>query len=137
MSHFCAFQGTAADRPEGDDHVNESDVGEGDSTQHPPQSENTEGKSTPAVSMQKKSSRKRMTEVTAAIKELKELNKTINSPKQVDDECETFGKYVVVQLRKLHPEHCILAQKKIQRILTKYRLAALSSNNSGPTPTLK
>lgn len=61
MSHFCAFQGTAVDRPEGDDHVNESNVKEGDSIQHPPQSENTEGKSTPAVSMQKTSSRKRTT----------------------------------------------------------------------------
>lgn len=102
MSHFCAFQGTGANRPEGDDHSNESDI-EGDSTQHPPQSENSEGKSTPSVSRQKTSLRKRTSAVTSAIKELKELNKTISSIKQVDDECETFGKYVAVQLKKTTP----------------------------------
>lgn len=131
----CTFQGTEADRPEGDDHINETDIEE-DSTQHPPQSENTEGKSTPAVSRQKTSSRKRISEVASAIKELKELNKTFNSTKQVDDECETFGKYVAVQLQKLHPEQCIMAQEEIQRVLTKYRLAALSYNNSGPSAPL-
>lgn len=112
MLHFRVFQGTAADRPDEDDRADDSDVGD-DSTEHPPQSENTERKSTPAVSMQNKSSGKRLTEVTAAIQEFKELNITINSPKQVDDECETFGKHVVVQLRKLHPVHCILAQEEI------------------------
>lgn len=126
------MQGTRADRPERDDHINETNI-EGDSTQHPPQPENTEGKSTPTVSRQKTSSSKRITEVTSAIKELKELNKTINSTKQVDDEYEIFGKYVAVQLRKLQPDQCILAQEEIQRILTKYRLAALSYNNSDPT----
>lgn len=124
------MQNTAADTPGEDDCGARSDIGDS----HIQYSANIKGNSNPAVSVQKKRSRKQVSEETAAIKKPKEQNEAKGNPDQVDDECEIFGKHVAVQLKILHPEHCILAQEDIQRVLTKYRLAGLSSNYSGSTP---
>ncbi|XP_076034871.1 uncharacterized protein LOC143021336 [Oratosquilla oratoria] len=121
---------TVAEGPVEDDRLSECDVKDDYSTQHyqhSPQSENVEGKSTKIVSVQKTTTRKRISEISSAIEELKELNRSINNPKQVNAECESFAKYVAVHLEKLSPENCILAQDEIHRILTKYRLAEITS----------
>lgn len=136
MSCLYALQDTAADSPGRNDHGIQSVI-EDDSTQHSAhssQSATIKGNLNPAEPMQKSKSRKQVGTVTAAIKELKELDKAINIPQLVDEECEAFGKHVAIQLKKLHPEHCILAQEDIQRVLTKYRLAGLSYDDSGLTP---
>ncbi|XP_066978156.1 uncharacterized protein [Macrobrachium rosenbergii] len=47
----------------------------------------------------------------------------------VDEECETFGRHVAVQLKQLPTTQRILAQDELQKVLTRYRLAAI---NGGP-----
>lgn len=92
------------------------------------------GKSNPVLSMQHERSSKPITKIAAALKDLKELNKAISNPIVVDEECETFGRHIVAQLKKLNPENCIMAQEDIQQVLTKYRRVELSSNKSGSAP---
>lgn len=64
-----------------------------------PQSDNTDDIANPAASVLKTISWKQTDEVTAAISDLKDIIKTINNPKQIDD-WETFGTQVEGQLRK-------------------------------------
>ncbi|XP_050701038.1 uncharacterized protein LOC126987771 isoform X3 [Eriocheir sinensis] len=132
---LSGLQDKAAKAPEWKDCGIQNDT-ESDSTlsAHSPLPADINGNSNPVVSMQQEGSSKPISEIVAALKELKELNKAINNPKLVDDECETFGRHIAAQLKKLNPENCIMAQEDIQQVLTRYRRAELSSNNSGSAP---
>lgn len=66
--------------------------------------------------------------MSAAVKELRELNETINQS-QIDDEYDLFSKHVAAQLRKLSIEENLTAQQQIQNILTNCRLRDIRKNS--------
>ncbi|XP_064108274.1 uncharacterized protein LOC135216735 [Macrobrachium nipponense] len=106
---------------------------EGDGTQHSVDSQkstNIRENSSPVDPIPMKRPRRQITDVTAAAEGLIDPNKAINHPEQVDEECGTFGRHVAVQLKQLPTTQRILAQDEIQKVLTRYRLAAI---NAGPT----
>lgn len=79
--------------------------------------------------------RKQAGTITAAVKELRDLNKILSAPHPcnstaaviVEDECEIMGKQIAVQLRMM-PEHMRLkANFEIQRILMDFRMDHLKS----------
>ena len=64
-------------------------------------------------------------------------NQSYNSyySKPVDDEFEIFGNHVASQLTKLPTSFRLLAQEEIQTSLTKYRISALSNQESLNNPS--
>lgn len=71
-------------------------------------------------------------EIQAAVNELKELNISLVNvsapiPRELEDECDVFGRHVALQLKQLPPIDRIDATDEIQAILSKYRKSALSA----------
>lgn len=133
MSYFYTLQDTAGDSPGKNDHGIQDTI-EDDLTQHSAPSSQSATIKGNSNQDPKSRSKKQVSAVGAAIKELKELNRAINIPNLVEEECEAFGRHVAVQLKKLQSKHSILAQEEIQRVLTKYRLAGLSYDDPGLSP---
>lgn len=84
------------------------------------------------------SKRSRIREVTSAVKELRELNSTLQNSVERDDECSLMGKNVAEQLRKLPIAEMLHANLEIQQVLMKYRLSNMTSflPNSVSPPVL-
>lgn len=87
-------------------------------------------------SSSQKQKRVKLSEISDTIKELKNLNENINQS-STDTEFDVFGRHVSAQLEKLSTENALLAQEKIQQVLTHYRLIELKNqtfqNPSMPT----
>ncbi|XP_068234559.1 uncharacterized protein [Palaemon carinicauda] len=81
--------------------------------------------------------RKQTSELIPSINETKDLNRVCCNPRYIDDECEAFGRHVAVQLQQLPVTQRIYAQDEVQKILTRYRLAAIKADpvpSSTPPP---
>lgn len=66
--------------------------------------------------------------LSAAVKELSQLNKNISSAFPLrtatfttEDECDVIGRHIAIQLRKLPAEDLLDANLEIQQVLAKYR----------------
>lgn len=95
-SIFSAFQTIASHSKVGGDSGIQGGDGEGDFATIPPHfHQSTSKEANPNQTghpLYKTRSKKRIGEVTAAVEELKELDKATRHHKNVDEECETFGK---------------------------------------------
>lgn len=75
--------------------------------------------------------------LSAAVKELSQLNKNISSAFPLptatlttEDECDVIGRHIAIQLRKLPAEDLMNANLEIQHILAKYR--KINTPSAGP-----
>ncbi|XP_069363848.1 uncharacterized protein [Maniola hyperantus] len=72
----------------------------------------------------------RLTELSAIVKNMKEIKNDFSNSEREEDEFDIFGKYIATQLRKLSTEQAILGQEEIQKVVTKCRLNDLRFSNT-------
>jgi hypothetical protein len=72
-----------------------------------------------------KKKRKLLREVSDTVRELKFLNETINRPEPETHECDVFAAHIARQLKHMNPASCILAQRDMQGVVTRYRMTDL------------
>lgn len=87
----------------------------------------------PAPVKRKKSN---IQQISAAVKDLKQLASDVNKEPPIENEFAIFGNSVGVQLQKLSTYNAVLAQEKIQSILTHFRLDELRSNSAPQAPRI-
>jgi len=68
-----------------------------------------------------KGTKRRLYDLSEAVKELRTVNQVLSQPDPRMQENEAFGSYVALALDKLPQREAIMAQNEIQNILTSYR----------------
>lgn len=71
----------------------------------------------------------KLQEISSTIKQLKKLTKVLNTEPQ-ENEFQIFGKHVATQLEKLSSINALLAQEKIQSLLTQLRVQEISPSET-------
>ncbi|XP_031329818.1 uncharacterized protein LOC116160697 [Photinus pyralis] len=71
-------------------------------------------------------------QVSSAIHDLKKIAKDVNKEPLVENEFLVFGKCVAAQLMKLSTASALLAQEKIQSVLTHFRIQELEKMSGTP-----
>lgn len=79
--------------------------------------------------------RKKTSAVINPVADLKSIHKAINKTEPKEDSFDVFGKSVAMQLKKFRSlETCLIAQSKIQNILTEMGIENLRSQKRSSTP---
>lgn len=52
------------------------------------------------------------------------------------DECDVFGRYIAIQLKKLPVQQCLFAQQEIHQIVTQYRLMTFGAETNNMSPVV-
>jgi hypothetical protein len=73
--------------------------------------------------------KKRANTVLRAVAELNSLQESINTPDTDEDAYDVFGRSVAMQLKKLSEESALLAQCRIQNILTEMGIEDFRKRN--------
>jgi len=115
------------------DKVNKSDIVTETNVKAP---ENVNDRKQPATSLPTSKScpnkkRTLLREVSDTVRELKTLNETINRPEPEVHECDLFATHIARQLKQLNAVSCILAQRDIQGVVTRYRMRDLLNEERG------
>jgi hypothetical protein len=77
--------------------------------------------------------KKRANAVLRAVVESKSLQESINTPDTDEDAYDVFGRSIAMQLKKLSEESALLAQCRIQNILTEMGIEDFRRNHSTST----
>lgn len=87
----------------------------------------------PSTIGQPKGHKRKYSELSSAVKELRANSELLMKPEAEQSETETFGLYVGKCLDKFPPMQNALAQQEIQGILTKYKIALIDNTPHAST----
>jgi len=70
----------------------------------------------------------KLQEISSTVKQLQNLTEVLNTEPQ-ENEFQIFGKHIASQLEKLSPVNALIAQEKIQSLLTELRIQEIRSTD--------